>query len=122
MVCPLSAIQLKLVVVEKEIILGDAACNLVRSIITFASQRLNLNPRCIIFSRALEAIEANALSSFYKSDSERLDKFLDDFKYYKIYRAKHKPSEPCLVKPQKRKYLILMASREVARNNLQSKN
>lgn len=112
----------KVDLVEKEIILGIAAYNLVRSIITFAAQRLNLNPRCISFSRALEAIEANALNLFYETDSEKLYKFLDDFKYYKLYRAKHKPSEPRSVKPQKRKYPILMVPRKVARNNLKSKN
>lgn len=112
----------KVDLVEKEIILGVAAYNLVRSIITVAAQRLNINPRHISFSRALEAIEANAQSLFYESDSERLDKLLDDFKYYKIYRAKHKPSEPRSVKPQKRKYPILLVPREVARNNLKSKN
>jgi hypothetical protein len=38
------------------------------------------------------------------------------------YRAKHKPSEPRSVKPQKRKDPILLVPREVARNNLKSKN
>lgn len=112
----------KVDLVEKEIILGVAAYNLVRSIMTFAAQRLGVDPRCLSFSRTLEALEANALSLFYETDSEKLYKFLDDFKYYRLYRAKHKPSEPRSVKPPKRKYPILLVPREVARNNLKSKN
>ncbi|MCU0527728.1 MAG: hypothetical protein MUF72_23270 [Elainella sp. Prado103] len=81
----------KVDLVEKEIILGIAAYNLVRSIITFAAynlvrsiitfaaRRLSLDPCRISFSRALEAIEANVLSLFYETDSEKLHKFLDDY-------------------------------------------
>ena len=111
----------KVNLVEKEIVLGIAAYNLVRSIITLAAQRLELKPRNISVARVIEAIEANALTLFYENDHEKLLSFLDDFKYYQLYRAKQKPSEPRALKPPKRKFPLLLVPREVARSKLHSK-
>lgn len=70
----------------------------------------------------IEAIETNALTLFYENNSEKLLSFLDDFQYYKLYRAKHKPSEPRALKPPKRKFPLLLVPRKVARSRLHSKN
>lgn len=58
----------KVNLVEKEIVLGIAAYNL-RSIITFAAQRLEVEPPSMSVSRVVDAIEANALVLFYEHDS-----------------------------------------------------
>ena len=99
---------------EKELLLGVAAYNLVRTTITVAAQRLALAPRDISFSRALEAIEANADVLFYSADPRKIERFLDDFQYLKLRRAKHKPTEPRMVLPTKRKYPLLRVPREAA--------
>ena len=101
--------------VEKDLLLGVAAYNLVRTTITTAAQRLALAPRSISFSRALEAIDANAELLFYSAEPRHLEQFLDNFKYLKLRRAKHKLTEPRMVLPRKRKYPLLRIPRETAR-------
>jgi hypothetical protein len=101
--------------VEKDLLLGVAAYNLVRTTITVAAQRLALAPRAISFSRALEAIDANADLLFYSAEPRKLERFLDDFKYLQLRRAKHKPTAPRMVLPTKRKYPLLRIPRETAR-------
>jgi len=104
-------------IVEKELLLGVAAYNLVRTTITLAAQRLTIDPRSISFSLALEAIDANADVLFYSAERHNIERFLDDFKYFKLRRAKNKPTEPRMVLPTKRKYPLLLVPREVARLN-----
>lgn len=86
-------------IIEKEILLGIMAYNLVRVIVADAANKIGLQPRQISFSRAIGVIRIMHTKIIQATTQQQLDYanswFLSAFRQIQIYkRKKIRPSQP----------------------------
>ena len=109
-------------VIEKELVLGTVAYNLVRSCLAAAAQKLKIEPRKISFSRGAELtrIFGNKLHAA-KSKEERnqiLNKYITALAQSKLPDRKTARLEPRKLVRRKERYPVMKRSRKVERQLL----
>jgi hypothetical protein len=100
--------------VEKEILLGIAAYNLIRSIIAQAATQLNLTPRQISFSRSVEIIRIfyQKLTPVTTKEeyNQWIGRFLTALRQSQVYKRK-RPPQPRKVIRRKTNFPLMKKSR-----------
>lgn len=110
--------------IEKELLLGFVAYNIVRSIIASSARKLSLKPRDISFTAALHNIVAFGgklrLCKDSKEQKRTMTSFMHAMSQSKLPKRTHFRIEPRKIVHERRKFARLLLSREEEREKIQT--
>ena len=110
--------------VKKELLLGVAAYNLIRGVITQIAAKVDLLPRQVSFSRAAHLIQVFGPRIVEAKSRDEINSLIQNlahaFTQMRIYERKSKRTEPRKVVRDKRKFPLMRSSREEERHFVQT--